>query len=190
MSTEHLSPTQVSALIHAAARTREPARDLAILAVCIDAGPRRCELVDARRSDLDARRGLLALGGGPTRRVIRLGEGTLAALLVVAPAVSSGPLIVARDGRPVTERIVHEQLLTIGSFAGLGHWVTARHARRTFIAAVAATLPLPIAMRLADHGSKRFPPASIEEAMAAQFRSGWTSPLDAMLATARRARAA
>jgi len=72
MSTGHLSPAQVSALVHAASRTREPARDLAILAVCLDAGPRRCELVDARRSDLDLRRGVLVLGVGPTRRVVRL----------------------------------------------------------------------------------------------------------------------
>jgi hypothetical protein len=98
-----------------------------------------------------------------------------------------GAVLVEETG---TERAVHEQLLTISSLAGLGHWLTARDARRTFIASVARVHPLTVAMRLSGHGNKRCPPATAGVALAAQFRPGWVSPLDAMLRTGVEERAA
>ena len=190
MDNSILTPQQVQALVHAATATREPLRDLAVLTLCLDAGTRRAELVSARRSDFKADHGVLVLGSGPSCRILRLGDTAWAALRAASPARADGPLLVAHDGRPLTERAVHEQLLTISSLAGLGHWLTTRDARRTFITSVARVHPLTVAMRLSGHGNKRCPPATAGVALAAQFRPGWVSPLDALLRTGTEQRAA
>lgn len=181
---------EVDAIVDAARRTREPVRDLAIVALCIDAGPSRAELAAVRPADLDAGRGLLAIGSGPTRRLVRLGAFALSAVSGALAPADAPHLLMARDGRPLTERTIHEQLLTIGSLAGLGHWVTVRHTRRTFVAAVAVDHDLRVAMRLTGHGSVRYPAASMDEAVRAQFGARWVSPLDRMLAAARERAAA
>ncbi len=131
MSVSALSASQTAAIFAAASRTGELVRDTAIVAICLEAGPHRYELVGAKRRDLDATRGLLTLGSGSTRRTIRIGPTALAAVLAAAPTERSASLLQSHAGRPLTERAVHEQLLTIGSLAGLDHWVTARHLRRT-----------------------------------------------------------
>jgi integrase len=190
MSTRVLSPRQIAVAFAAASRTAEHVRDTGIVAICLDAGPHRSELVAAKRGDLDAARGLLTLGSGATRRTIRLGPTALAAVLAAAPDERSSPLLQSSAGRPLTERAVHEQLLTIGSLAGLGHWVTARHLRRTFIATAARRYPLPVSMRLSGHGSHKFPPASVQDAVKCQFVPGWTSVLEELLGQAARRHAA
>lgn len=180
-----LTPAQATLLLEVAKGMRNAARDTAILALCLDAGPRRAELIDLCRRDLDADTGRLIVGTGPTTRVIRLGVEALAAIRAVAPDDRTGPLIPSREGVTMTPRIVHEQLLAIGTYAGLPFPLTARDTRRTFVAAIAERHPLPIAMRIAGHGSTRYPAADLWDAVEAQDLSGWGSPLDGMIREAR-----
>jgi len=182
MTVSALTSSQAVAMLWAASRTREPARDTAIVAVCIDAGPHRHELVALRRRDLDPAHGLLALGSGATRRAVRLSATTVTAVLASTSTDPGDPLLQSRSGRPFTDRVVHEQLLTVSSLAGLGHWVAARHLRRTFIAAAARKYPLAVAMRLTGDGSRPYPSATIEQAIDAQVTPDWTSVLDDLLA--------
>lgn len=190
MTVQALSPTQAAALLLAAGRTREPIRDRAVVAVCLDGGPHRRELVATRRRDFDAESGLLMLGAGRTRRTVRLGRTAFQAVLAAAQPDPEGPLLASRSGAPLTERMIHEQLLTIGSLAGVGHWVAARHLRRTFLAFGASAYSVPVLLRLAGHGDQRHLPASEQTALEAQLQPGWTSMLDQMLGQAARREAA
>lgn len=169
-----LGDAEVLLLIPAAARTRHPARDLAILSLAVDAGLTRSEISGLRSVDLEDADVLHVAGLRP--RAIRLGQACLNAL---------EPLRGQRDGGgllPVTDRVVHEQLLRIGELAGIGEWVTCRHTRRTFISSIAeAGHDIPVLLRLAGHAPGRVKPATIDEALEAQFTAGWRSPLDTML---------
>lgn len=190
MTITMLTPLQVRALLAAAVRTRESARDTALVALCVDAGPHRSELARVTRQDFDPARRLLWLGSGDTRRALRLSDTTVAAVLAVAGVAPGDHVLATRSGRPLTSRTIHEQLLTVGALAGLGQWVTARHLRRTFIASVAGRYPLPVAMRLAGHDSSRMAAAAIQQAIGAQFAAGQMSVLDALALQAARSRAA
>jgi site-specific recombinase XerC len=191
MTISDLHPNQVRALYDASARTREHARDRAILSLCLDAGLRRDEVPVLRARDVDLRTDVLATGTGACRRRVRLGT---AALEAVAPFVREGrptePLLVSRAGTPVTDRTVHEQLRRMGELAGLGEWVTCRHTRRAYVAAMAVRHSASIALRLRGHAGFRTRPETVEEAQKAQFRQPWVSPLDELLARAGRRQAA
>jgi site-specific recombinase XerC len=177
-----LTPWQVRALCEASARTREAARDRAILCLCLDAGLRRREIPHLRVRDVDLQRGVVSIGAGLDRRRVRLGATALDAL---APFVherhASERLLVTRSGTPVTDRTVHEQLRRLGELAGMGEWVTNRHTRHTFVGAIAAAHPAPVVLRLAGHAGHRIRPVPAEAALRAQFEPAWVSPLDAML---------
>lgn len=181
MAINALSETDAVALFDAASRTRNRARDTTIVALCLDAGPSRSELVATRMVDFDPIRGVLRIGEGATHRAVRLGVVATDALQTAWSASGQDALIAAADGRPITARIVHEQLLAIGVLAGLGQGVTTRHTRRTYGAAIRRSYDIPTVMRLSAHGSKRTPPATLQQALAAQFTPGWESPLDRML---------
>jgi integrase len=178
-----LDAHEVTLLFEAAHRTRDSSRDLALFCLAADAGLRRSELVAARSSDFDPTRRVLIVGSSARRRVIRLGYIATAAVTGVQGRSPGEALFVDRHGRPVTERVVHEQLRRIGELAGLGEWVTCRHLRRTYISSIATDLPTAIALRLAGHTGARVRPASVDEAVAAQSAHGWRSPLDTLLGT-------
>jgi len=181
MDIHPLTSHQASTLMKVAAGMRNSSRDSAILAVCIDAGPRRSELAAARRRDLDLDRRRLLLGEGDRTRIVRLGAHALAALRGALPDDPDETLIVSRSGAPLTPRVIHEQLLAIGSFAGLPFGLTARHTRRTYIAALCGHHELPVLLRLAGHGSLRHPAANLYEAVESQQLPSWESPLDRLL---------
>jgi len=171
-----LVDAEVQLLVSAVARTRHPDRDLGIIAIALDAGLTRSEIVRLRPIDLDGA-GVLH-GPGLRPRAIRLGQVCLDALEPFRESTGLGALL------PVTSRVVHEQLLRIGEIAGLGEWVTCRHTRRTWLSAVAAAgHDIPILLRLAGHAPGRVEPASIDRALEVQFAPDWRSPLDGLLAT-------
>lgn len=190
MAINALTDSNAVDLIQAASLTRYSARDTALVAVLLDAGPSRAELVRTRVIDYDPIHGVLQLGSGAKRRAVRLGEAAIDALRDTRSSTGSDALIAAADGRPITARTVHEQLLTIGVLAGLGDSVTCRRTRRTYHAAIANAYDIPTVMRLLGHGSKRRPAADLETALAAQFASGWQSPLDLALEVSRHRQAA
>jgi hypothetical protein len=114
--------------------------------------------------------------------VLRIGSTTLQAILpFVVGRRPDDALLTSRLGTPVTERTVHEQLRRLGELAGMGEWVTNRHTRRTFVAAVAARYPAAVALRLSGHAGDRVRPVSAEAALSVQMEPDWVSPLDAML---------
>ena len=59
--------------------------------------------------------------------------------------------------------------------------MTCRLTHRTWLAAVARDHRVPVLLRLAGNGSRRYPPASIGAALASQFAPPWESPLDRWL---------
>lgn len=182
MTTRELSSNDVAAMLTATARTRERARDQAILALCLDAGLRRGEVASLRVKDVDLSTSVLTVPDGVRRRQIRLGSTSSAALKPFATGRDLGsPLLVARSGRQTSERTVHEQLRRIGDLAGLGEWVTNRHTRRAFIGVMAMQHGAPVALRLGGHMGGRIRRASCEEALRSQQRPNWVSPLDHML---------
>ena len=188
METWNLDHFQVASLLAGSDATRHPARDHAIAAICLDAGLRRREAVALRMGDLDTRMWTVSVGSGATHRVIRLGRHSRLAVenLLGADCGDSGPLLTSRAGAAVTARVIHEQLSRAGELADLAGGVTCRHTRRTYMQAIAGTHPLPIVMRLMGHaGDKRHRPASITEALEAQFDDAWVSPLDALMSQAR-----
>ena len=191
MATWSLTANQVRALYEACPRTRESARDRAILCLCVDAGLRRREIPGLRVRSVDLERSVVSIGSGPSRRLVRLGAESFEA---VAPFLrgrrGTDPLLVSRSGEPVTDRIVHEQLRRLGELAGMGEWVTNRHTRHTFVEAVAGHYSADIVLRIAGHAGHRVKAASAEFALRAQMSSGWTSPLDEMLGRAGRRRVA
>ncbi len=182
MTSRELSSNGVAAMLTTTARTRERARDRAILALCLDAGLRRGEVANLRVRDVDPSTSVLTVADGVRRRQVRLGSTSSTAL---APFVTGrdpdGPLLVARSGRQTSERTVHEQLRRIGDLAGLGEWVTNRHTRRAFIGVMAMQHGAPVALRLGGHMGGRVKPASCEEALRSQQRPDWVSPMDHML---------
>ena len=183
-----LDPHQTALLLAGSDATRHPARDRAIATICLDAGLRRREAVALRVGDLDTGTWTVSVGMGVTRRVIRLGRYSRLALeqLLDTDRGDSSPLLVSRAGVAVTARVIHEQLSRAGELAGLGGWVTCRHTRRTYLQVIAGTHPLPIVMRLMGHaGDGRHRPASITEALEAQFDDAWVSPLDTLMSNAR-----
>lgn len=191
MAITELYPNQVRALYEASARTRESARDRAILCLCVDAGLRRREFPNLRCRDVDLVRGVVTVRGSTSPRRIRLGSTSLEVLAPFCRDRRLGdPLLTSRTGASVTERSVHEQLRRLGELAGMGEWVTNRHTRHTFVAGVAARHPAQVVLRLAGHAGDRVRPASAGVALSAQFEPGWTSPLDALLGAAGRRRAA
>jgi integrase len=182
MTIRELASSHVAALLAATDLTRERARDRAIVALCLDAGLRRGEIEDLCVRDLDHLNAVLTVADGGRRRLVRLGSTALAA---VAPFVDDrplgSPLLVSRSGRPASEREVHEQLLRVGELAGFGAWVTNRHTRRVFLSAVGRQHGVSIAMRLVGHVGGRVRPATCEEALHAQQRRDWVSPMDWMV---------
>lgn len=72
----------------------------------------------------------------------------------------------------------------------MGEWVTNRHTRHAFVAAIAASHPIPVVLQLAGHAGHRVRPAEEKAAIRAQFQVGWASHLDAVLPTHRVQRAA
>lgn len=182
MAIRELSAHDMTIMLAATARTREHARDRAILVLCLDAGLRRGEIAGLRVGDFDPLTSVLTVAEGVRRRLVRLGSTSCAALApFITDRVGASPLLIARSGRRSSERTVHEQLRRIGELAGLGEWVTNRHTRRGFIGLVAMLHSAPVAMRLIGHLGGRVRPASCEEALEAQQVEGWVSPMDGML---------
>ena len=181
-----LDASQVALVIAASGRTRRSARDRAIAALCVDAGLRRHEAIALRMADLDRARWTVSIGLGATRRVIRLGYHSRLALRDLGTdRPEDSPLLVSTGSVTLTARVIHEQLRRAGELAGLGEWVTCRHTRRTYLQTIAGVHPLPVVVRLMGHaGNGRHRPASIREALDAQFHDAWVSPLDALIAKA------
>ena len=182
-----LDAEQVALVVAASGCTRHPFRDRAIVALCIDAGLRRHEVLAMQMADFDFTLCTVSVGTGAARRVIRLGHTSVLTLRDLgADRPRRSQLLVFERDAPVTARVVHEQLRRAGELAGLGEWVTCRHTRRTYLQAVARAYPLPIVMRLMGHaGDARHRPASAQQALEAQFEDPWVSPLDALVSEAR-----
>lgn len=182
-SPRFLTAEEVASLWAAAGRTREPVRDRAIIAILADAGPTRGELTSLARSDFDWQDGILAIGHGEDRREIRLGQTAIDAFepLVAVNGPRLSPLLRNCHGQPVTERTVHELLLRLGRAAGLALHPTCRTTRRGWIHALLGSMPMEVVARLAGHHPQRVRRVTCEEALAAQYRPGWRSPLDAAL---------
>lgn len=181
-----LEPHQVALLFEASGRTREKERDRAILCLCLDAGLRRREIPSLKVRAVDIRRGTISIMSGQRRRIIRFGQATSVALApFIAGRTPSATLLTDRRGRPVTDRVVHEQLRRIGELAGLGEWVTNRHTRRTFVRMIATCHAAPVALHIAGHAGHRIRQASPGAALAAQFAGQWMSPLDLILVNGR-----
>jgi site-specific recombinase XerC len=177
-------PTEVLGLLAATGKTREPARDLAIVAVLIDAGPARGEIACLVRRDYDPKRGLISIGAGDDVREIRLGQSSAAALdgLLTMRDLPLSPLLCSKNGTPVTDRTVQELLRRLSQAADLQVTVTCRDTRRTWMRCALGVLPGSVVARPANHHPARMRRATSEEALAALFDIGWVSPLDRLVA--------
>jgi integrase len=179
-----LTDVEVSELLHAASDTREALRDRAIVALLIDAGPSRSELVRLVHSDYDPDDGVISIGVGESSRRVPLGRISGAAIdaLVNGGGLPTAPLLRSRSGVPVTDRAVHELLCRLSAAGELGFVATCRHTRRTWLHWVLQAFPGPVVARLANHHPARMPRATSEEALAVLLEIGWISPLDRALA--------
>lgn len=168
MANRTLSQADVERLYRGSSRTREWLRDRALICLCVDAGARRREIPGLRVGDVDRMRWTVTLGAGPSARTVRLGLATARALQPFMTRCATEPLLVSRSGRPITPRVVQEQLRRIGELSGVREWVTTRQLRRVFVAVVTGWHDVGVALRLAGHLGSRVAPSSVLEAAAAQ----------------------
>jgi len=178
---EPLSPSDISSLWSAAATTREPIRDRAILAILLDTGVPRRALAHLRQADYDRDRSLIRVGPG-IDRWLRIGLNATTAVSALSRSGGPEPLIVSLDGRPATDRTVHELLRRLGRSAGLVDSVTCRRTRRTWLRHALTMLPMPIVAALAGH--RVVGRLAADRVIRAQHGEDWSSPLDAALARA------
>jgi integrase/recombinase XerD len=138
-----LSPQQVVALLRAARRSADPARNAAILLFLLDTGCRASELVSLRRRDLDqANRRCRVLGKGDKYRTLFFGERTAAVLARYLRELDlqGGPLssqddplfFSARGGASLTRSGLLHLVKRLAQAAGIKDAVCVHALRRSF----------------------------------------------------------
>lgn len=180
-----LTPVEVEAILAAAARTRRPMLDRALVTLSLDTGARRGELAVIRWTMREPP--VVEVGTGAARRFLRIGPTTVDALGCLMDAASpeltglSGALCLDIE---LTDGGIHERLLQIGVRAGIDGSLTVRRLRRSWLATMLqlAFCEEDVMATLVDHHPEGLRRATAECSLQAQFTRAWRSPLEHLLA--------
>lgn len=129
---------EIARLIQAAAESRQPQRDLALILLMIDTGIRLSEVAALRVVDVDLIEGRCrVMGKGSRERVVPIGRRTRKALRGWSSArrpspVGSSPLFIGPQGSRLSARGVHQLVHRLAGRAGIETRCSPHVLRHTF----------------------------------------------------------